>query len=692
MHHATPARDDESTVIPLRGRVFPETALAAVDPNDLNSPHTLAVLSIAPGSTVLDVGCGPGVVARALTARGCKVWGVEPDPVRANSARNHCVEVLEADVEAVSLSQEFAGRSFDVILFLDVLEHLRDPRVVLAGAEAVLAPGGSILLSVPNVTHGALRLELLSGKFRYRASGLLDRGHLRFFDAEGLDALIRQAGLRAESRLRVTRRLDQTEFDVDLASIPGDLRTTLERDPDALTYQFFVIARPARAPQPAHQEITLVERQHARIAELTTAIEEGAAYGRHLQEELGARDARLREIEAALRAKDERLREIEASVANSDQARHREFAAAIEHSAAYARHLQEELGARDARLREIEASIASTDQVRYSELAAAIEQGAAYARHLQEELTAKDARLREIEASVANTERARFDELAAAVERSGTSVTCLREDVAAARARLAELQDALTSAERDIAAKTARIVEVEGSLAGLERQRDASATSARELEVTVRRLERECELRDLRLSETERAFADLTRNSEDSEAYVRHLEGELRKRTGDIAIRDDEMRVLRTHIEKTERTISDRDRDIADRDAALQDLRERVVNAETSIADQDALRNSIGVAERRVAELDARLHAADRSGAESRVLADQLFTLLQQPRHRFAERSNDALKRWMPLIHRLLRPLFASATRHAPTTPDFKLDVRTSMPDQRSRGAEHPRA
>ncbi len=316
MHHGTPAHEDDSTVISLRGRTLPEIPVAPVDLNDLNSPHTMAVLSIPPGSTVLDVGCGPGVVARALAARGCKVWGLERDPARANSARNHCIEVLEADVEAVSLSEEFAGRSFDVVLFLDVLEHLRDPQAALAGAEAVLAPGGSVLLSVPNVTHGALRLELLSGKFRYRASGLLDRGHLRFFDAEGVDALIRQAGFRSETRLRVTRRLDQTEFDVDLASIPANLRATLESDADALTYQFFVIARPARGPQSVTEGITLVERQHARICELTAAIEQGAAYAEHLQEELNAKDARLREIEG--------------SVANAERARFDELAAAIE--------------------------------------------------------------------------------------------------------------------------------------------------------------------------------------------------------------------------------------------------------------------------------------------------------------------------------------------------------------------------
>src|SRR5262245_29151028 len=102
MQHGTSARDDDTAVIPLRGRALFEVT-PAVDLDDLNSPHTLAVLSVPPGSKVLDIGCGAGVVARALTARGCQVWGVELDPRQASSARNYCVEVREADVEVVSL-------------------------------------------------------------------------------------------------------------------------------------------------------------------------------------------------------------------------------------------------------------------------------------------------------------------------------------------------------------------------------------------------------------------------------------------------------------------------------------------------------------------------------------------------------------------------------------------------------------
>jgi 2-polyprenyl-3-methyl-5-hydroxy-6-metoxy-1,4-benzoquinol methylase len=461
MHQGTSARDHDPAVFLLRGLALPDVVAPAVDLDDLNSPHTLAVLSVPPGAAVLDIGCGPGVVARALAARGCRVWGLEIDPRRAALARQHCVDVLEGDVEGVKLSTAFGDMAFDFVLCLDVLEHLRDPTAALINAAAALAPGGSVLVSVPNITHGAVRLELLKGKFRYRDSGLLDRGHLRFFDREGVDELIRKAGLRAETTLRVMRRLDQTELDIDLTDVPAALRSTLESDVDALTYQFFLIARPASVREAANSGSSLLERLRARIDELTAELEKGGAYTRHVEAQLAAKDARLREVEEA-----------------------------------------------------------------------------------------------------------------------------------------------------------------------------------------VQHVEHEFESRGLRLAAVEQTVADLTRLSEDNVAYVRHLEGELQKRAGDIAIRDDEMSVLRAHFERAAKAI-------ADRDALLQSAEAR----------EASLRFSEGKREAQLRERDALLETANRAAAETRELTAHYSWVLQQPRHRLAETSANALKSWTPLIHRLLRTLVLSAIK-----------------------------
>jgi SAM-dependent methyltransferase/peptidoglycan hydrolase CwlO-like protein len=447
MHPPTPLGEGDTNIIPLRG--WPQTEVVPdVDLDDLNSPHTLAVLSVPAGATVLDVGCGAGVVARALAARGCMVWGLEMDARRAASARHHCVEVLEADVEAVNLQTEFEGQTFDVVLCLDVLEHLRNPTATLGQVATVLAPGGSVVISIPNITHGALRLELLRGRFRYRPSGLLDRGHLRFFDADGVDELIREAGLHAETTLRVIRRLDQTEFDVDVTAIPSAVRTSLESDVDALTYQFFVIARPGRVVATARPPMSLLERQRARTDELAAALDSGASYARHLEAQLAAKDERLLDLEGHvaharhdLESKDARLCEAERIV----------------------EHVSGDLAAKAARLAELQQVLADLKRL--------ADDNDAYVRHLEGQVRhcAGQIAIRDDEISVARvhiekTERTIGDRDREIAERDRT-LDALHSGRVDAEQAIAQLQAAVTQAEQSTAQLQATVIQTEARLA-----------------------------------------------------------------------------------------------------------------------------------------------------------------------------------------------------------------------------------
>lgn len=234
-----------------------------VDLNDTNNPHSLGVLLVPPGSRVLDVGSGAGHVAQSLKERGSRIWAVEIDPVAAGIAEEHCERVVIGDVEGLDLAEAFHDLSFDAILFLDVLEHLRRPADVLRACRPLLAEDGVVVASIPNVTHAALRLELLYGRFRYRDLGLLDRTHLRFFDAEEVRSLFRDAGFDIVADLRVTKNVDQTEFDIDLATIPPDVLQAATADEDAMTYQFVVVAAPMQdgvLPRQLAREAPLLER------------------------------------------------------------------------------------------------------------------------------------------------------------------------------------------------------------------------------------------------------------------------------------------------------------------------------------------------------------------------------------------------------------------------------------------------
>ena len=139
-----------------------------VDLDNWNSSHSLAVLSVPPGSRVLDLGAADGSVARALKKRGCTVWGIEQDQQAAEAASQVCDRVIVADLEAKEAFEALGSETFNVVLALDVLEHLRDPAPVLKCAASYLTPGGIAVVSIPNVTHGALRLSLLEGRFTTR--------------------------------------------------------------------------------------------------------------------------------------------------------------------------------------------------------------------------------------------------------------------------------------------------------------------------------------------------------------------------------------------------------------------------------------------------------------------------------------------------------------------------------------------
>jgi SAM-dependent methyltransferase len=100
--------------------------------------------------------------------------------------------VVVADLES---ARPLLHGPFDAIVYGDVLEHLSDPRAVLQALDQTLTPGGTVIVSVPNVAHLWVRLSLLAGRFDYADRGILDRTHLRFFTRRTLLELLRDAGL-----------------------------------------------------------------------------------------------------------------------------------------------------------------------------------------------------------------------------------------------------------------------------------------------------------------------------------------------------------------------------------------------------------------------------------------------------------------------------------------------------------------
>ncbi len=143
---------------------------------------------------VLDVGCAAGRLGGLLRSRGHHVTGIELIPDAAEQAWLCLDDVHVGDIEADGFP--FVRESFDAVLFADVLEHLIDPWRVLRESAELLAPGGRIIASVPNLQNLDVLRRLVRGRWQYRERGITDFGHLRFFTLHTIRHLFKQAGLR----------------------------------------------------------------------------------------------------------------------------------------------------------------------------------------------------------------------------------------------------------------------------------------------------------------------------------------------------------------------------------------------------------------------------------------------------------------------------------------------------------------
>jgi O-antigen biosynthesis protein len=222
-------------------RVTPE-----IDLGDINDSRVVAIGRVPANSRVLDLGLASGSVARSLREMGCRVWGVGLDPDAAEMAPDVCEEIIEADLNSPGIIELLGDQKFDVILMLDVLEHLSNPAALLQALPKVLADNGWAVISLPNVAHASLRLDLLQGRFNYSDPGPSGHTQLRFFDRQGVDDLLDEAGWRAFDLARVIRAVDVSEFQV--LGVDPELTRQLESDIEALTQQFVLTVAPLGSP------------------------------------------------------------------------------------------------------------------------------------------------------------------------------------------------------------------------------------------------------------------------------------------------------------------------------------------------------------------------------------------------------------------------------------------------------------
>lgn len=145
------------------------------------------------GLRVLDVGCGFATTSARIQKLGNEVTGIDESAKAYEVASRRISRVVRADLLEADLGTE----QFDAIILADVLEHLAWPVGVLRRYLQWLAPGGCVIVSLPNVGLWSVRFAHLLGRWEYEDTGVLDRTHLRFYTRTSARRLLSQAGLTA---------------------------------------------------------------------------------------------------------------------------------------------------------------------------------------------------------------------------------------------------------------------------------------------------------------------------------------------------------------------------------------------------------------------------------------------------------------------------------------------------------------
>jgi len=169
--------------------------LHAINPLRLGYIDQCAALA---GKTVLDVGCGGGILAESMAARGAQVTGIDLSAAALQIAQLHLLEsgqrVNYRHIAAEDLAMEMAG-GFDVVTCLELLEHVPDPASTVRACATLAKSGGHVFFSTINRNLKAYALAVIGAEYVLR---LLPRGthrYEKFIKPSELSAWCRAVGL-----------------------------------------------------------------------------------------------------------------------------------------------------------------------------------------------------------------------------------------------------------------------------------------------------------------------------------------------------------------------------------------------------------------------------------------------------------------------------------------------------------------
>lgn len=209
-------------------------------------------------TNAVELGCGDGSTGAAIKKLLgiTKYVGIEVEFDASQKARTVLDNVYCDDISGRMAITFREARKLDLLVALDVLEHLYDPWTPLSLWAKQMDVGGHLVTSIPNIQHISIIASLANGHFQYTAEGLLDATHVRFFTFESIESMLKDCGLeivRVESVF--TEKLDVDK----LEAVGNNLKVgnmtleglTKEQVVGLATFQWIVVAKKVASVDPA---------------------------------------------------------------------------------------------------------------------------------------------------------------------------------------------------------------------------------------------------------------------------------------------------------------------------------------------------------------------------------------------------------------------------------------------------------
>lgn len=155
-------------------------------------------------SKIFELGCGNGSLASFLASKGHSVIGVDPSSIGIEIANN---KFPSLQLETGSAYDDLAAMygSFPLVISLEVIEHIYDPRSYARTIFSLVGPGGVAVISTPYHSYLKNLALAVSGKMDQHFTALWDHGHIKFWSIKTITKLLREAGFQDISIMRTGR-------------------------------------------------------------------------------------------------------------------------------------------------------------------------------------------------------------------------------------------------------------------------------------------------------------------------------------------------------------------------------------------------------------------------------------------------------------------------------------------------------